>query len=157
MAQASFLEEWELHGQEIPVEDSSCETEINKKILLIAINKWQYALGLQERFQISYLERTSMSRGSFISLLMAGFDCRFKFASSSAATSNSAMNCSTIRPISARGRSFFFFFFLPPLKSLSISSSSSPSSAYSHQPILSVIKKRKQKISFHMVQWPRND
>jgi hypothetical protein len=72
---------------------------------------------------------------------MAGFDCLFKFASSSAATSNSAMNCSTIRPISARGRSFFFFF-LPPLKSRSISSSSSPSSAYSHQPILSVIKKQ---------------
>jgi len=42
MVQANFLEEWELHGQEIPAEDSSCETEINKKILLLAINKWQY-------------------------------------------------------------------------------------------------------------------
>jgi hypothetical protein len=70
-----------------------------------------------------------MSNGSFTSLLIAGFECLFKLASSSAATSNSAMNCSTIRPISARGRSFFFFF-LPPLKSRSISSSSSPSSAY---------------------------
>jgi hypothetical protein len=71
-----------------------------------------------------------MSSGSLTSLLIAGFECLFKLASSSAATSNSAMNCSTIRPISARGRSFFFFFFLPPLKSRSISSSSSPSSAY---------------------------
>jgi hypothetical protein len=69
-----------------------------------------------------------MSSGSFISLLMAGLDCLFRFASSSDATSNSAMNCSTIRPISARGRSFFFFFLL--LKSRSISSSSSASSAY---------------------------
>ena len=127
MAQANFLEEWELHDQEIPAEDSSCETEINKNII-VSYKKWQYALTLQERLQISYLERTSMSSGSFISLLMAGFDCLFKFASSSAATSNSAMNCSTIRPISARGRSFFFFFLLP-LKSRSISSSSSPSSA----------------------------
>lgn len=91
----------------------------------------------------TYLERTSMSSGSFISLLIAGFDCLFKFASSSAATSNSAMNCSTIRPISARGRSFFFFF-LPPLKSRSISSSS-PSSAYTVKRIQSCWLQRPQK------------
>ena len=34
MAQANFLEEWELHDQEIPAEDSSCEMEMNKNIIV---------------------------------------------------------------------------------------------------------------------------
>ena len=34
MAQAKFLEEWELHDQEIPAEDSSCEMEMNKNIIV---------------------------------------------------------------------------------------------------------------------------
>lgn len=117
---------------------------IRTRIVRFKLNKWQYALTTQLRLQISYLERTSKSRGSFTSLLMAGFDCLFRFASSSAATSNSAMNCSTIRPISARGRSFFFFFLLP-LKSRSISSSSSPSSAYSTESIHIISDNRKNK------------
>jgi hypothetical protein len=90
----------------------------------------------------TYLDGTSMSIGSFTSLLIAGFDCLFKLASSSAATSNSAMNCSTIRPISACGRSFFFF--LPPLKRRSISSSS-PSSAYTVKRIHSCLPQSPQK------------
>ena len=82
--------------------------------------------------QLTYFERTSVRRGSFLSLLIAGFDCLFSSASSSAVTSSSAMTFSTSNAISAALFSFFFFF-LPILKSCLISSSSSPSSAYQNQ------------------------
>jgi hypothetical protein len=132
---------------------------MRREIIIVRYYKQQYELEPQENdvSSTTYLDRTSMSIGSFTSLLIAGFDCLFKLASSSAATSNSAMNCSTIRPISARGRSFFFFF-LPPLKSRSISSSS-PSSAYAIQRIHSCLSQSPQKYrryynpSYYDMEW----
>lgn len=81
----------------------------------------------------AYFERTSVSRGNFLSLLIAGLHCLLSSASSSAVTSSSAIRCSTSKAISAAVLSLFFFF-LPPLKSCLISSSS-PSSACKNQKI----------------------
>lgn len=83
--------------------------------------------------ELTYFERTSVSRDNFFSLLIAGLHCLLSSASSSAVTSSSAIRCSTSKAISAAVLSLFFFF-LPPLKSCLISSSS-PSSACKNQKI----------------------
>ena len=75
----------------------------------------------------TYFDRILISEGSDSNLLIAGFDCLFNSASSSAATSSRAMNCSTSIAISSWDLSCFFFLDLEDLNKLFKSSSSASS------------------------------